>query len=49
MQRAHARRRVSRRRIMNLSEQIDKALDKYDMERSEEAEEIGKMVAGLQD
>ncbi len=34
---------------MNLSEQIDEMLDKYDMERSEEAEEIGKMVAGLQD
>lgn len=34
---------------MTLSEQIDEILEEYDMERSERAEEIGRMVAGLQD
>jgi hypothetical protein len=34
---------------MNLSDEIDEILEQYDMSRSEEAEEIGRMVASLQD
>jgi hypothetical protein len=34
---------------MNLSDEVDKILEEYDMSRSEEAEEIGRMVASLQD
>lgn len=33
----------------NLSKEIDKLLDELDMERSEEAERLGRLVAGLQD
>jgi hypothetical protein len=34
---------------MNLSDEIDEILERYDMSRSEEAEEIGRIVASLQD
>jgi hypothetical protein len=34
---------------MKLSDELDEILEKYDMSRSEEAEELGKMVASLQD
>ena len=34
---------------MTLDEVVDELLEKYDMERSEEAEELGKLVADLQD
>lgn len=34
---------------MNLSDEVDEILERYDMSRSEEAEEIGRMVASLQD
>jgi hypothetical protein len=34
---------------MKFSDELDEILEKYDMSRSEEAEELGKMVASLQD
>lgn len=34
---------------MSIEEAVDYALDEYDMERCEEAEELGRLVADLQD
>lgn len=35
--------------VMSLEEAVDRALATYDMSRSDEAEEIGRTVATLQD
>jgi hypothetical protein len=35
--------------MADLSDAVDEALEMYDMERSERAEELGRMVAPLQD